>query len=115
MFSPTVHHGKQGQVLKDQVHRPPVGRDPEHAPAANVDRAAVGFSQSGNHPQQGRLAAAGGAQYREKMATLDTEADCVNSRKISKGLGHILNRQIDGHDRPSNEALWFRSLPIEPP
>jgi len=110
-----IHHGKQGQALKYQVHRPLVGGYSQHAPTTNVNRAAVRFGQSCNHPQQGRLAAAGGAQNGEKMAALDTEADCINSRKIPKGLGHILNRQIDRHDNPSNEALWFGSLPIEPP
>jgi len=55
-------------VLEYKVDRPFIGRNAQHALAADIDVAVRGFRQAGDHAQQGRLAAAGGAENGKELA-----------------------------------------------
>ena len=46
----------------------------------------VGYSNPGDHPQRGGLAAAGGAQQRHHLAVVDVEIDVVHRHKILAGV-----------------------------
>ncbi|MPM84741.1 hypothetical protein SDC9_131817 [bioreactor metagenome] len=56
-----VHHGKECQILEDQVHRPFVGGYPVHVLPIEQECASIGFVEPGNHPQKRCFAASGGA------------------------------------------------------
>jgi hypothetical protein len=54
-----VHHRKKGQVLKDQVHRPAVGREVRHVLAADENPPFGRFDKAGDHSQQRGFPTAG--------------------------------------------------------
>jgi hypothetical protein len=64
-----------------------------------------GFRKAGNHAQQGRLAAAGGAQYGKKLTIRNFERHIVYGHEIFEGLGDVLDRQINFHKKP-NASKW---------
>src|SRR6266498_3349925 len=56
---------------------------------ADADRAVVDRLEARDHPQQGRLAAAGGTDEHHELAALDRQADPVHGLDASgEGLGH---------------------------
>jgi hypothetical protein len=59
------------------------------SPIAIVARGDV--FQPGDHPQQGRFAAAGGADQHDKGAVLDRNRDAVQDLKAAKRFPHIAN------------------------
>ena len=65
---PHLHQREQGEVLEDQRRRPLVGADAGHVLAADPDEPAGRFDETGNHPQDRRLAAAGRPEKAEELA-----------------------------------------------
>ena len=84
---------RHGQVRKDRVglehhvDRAAVGRDVGHVDPVDQDAPLAGRFEPGEHAQQGRLAAARGAEQREELAPLDIEADIVDRDERAEALG----------------------------
>ena len=51
----------------------------------------VGGQQAAEHPEEGRLAAAVGAEKAEDLATTDFQVNAIDDRAIAKSLGDALN------------------------
>ena len=64
------HVREQGVVLEDGVDGAVVGRHAADVLAGQLDRAAAGILEAGDHPQRRRLAGAGGPEHREELAAL---------------------------------------------
>ncbi len=75
---PDRHEGEERQVLEDQDGRALVGADVAHILAADVDRALARHHEAGDHPQDGRLAAAGGPEEGEELSRLDRDRRLVD-------------------------------------
>src|SRR6266702_1552197 len=58
---------------------------------ADRDRSRGDVLEPGEHPQQGRLAATGGADAYDELAILDRNRDAVQNLKITERLSHVAN------------------------
>ena len=92
-------------MLKYQIYRTFIRGNTKHALTANLDVTPGGFRQTGNHAQQGGLAAARGAKYGEELAVGNFKGDVFNSNEIFKLFGDVFYRQINLHKKPSSEAF----------
>ena len=60
-------------------------------PVADRNRPGGDVFESGEHPQQGRLATAGGADQNHESAVLDRDRDAVQDLKATKRFPHVAN------------------------
>ena len=97
-FSATVHVGKECVLLKDGVHRPPVGRQPLDLLAVEKDRARGHVLQPRDHAQQRGLAAARGTKEGEELVVLDRKARFLDrgDRPIALHYAAKLDRRRAG-------------------
>ena len=75
------HHGNVALFGLDIV---------DHA-VADRNRARGDVFEAGEHPQQGRLAATGGADEHDELAILDRNRHAVQNFKIAERLSHVAN------------------------
>ncbi|MPM22122.1 hypothetical protein SDC9_68572 [bioreactor metagenome] len=73
--------GVEGVVLEDHRQVAVAGRDVVDAGAVDREVAGGDVLQSDDHPQQCRLAAAGGADEDHELAVGDVEADALDGRE----------------------------------
>ena len=67
---------------------------------AEVDGARGRLLEAGDHPQNGRLARAGGAEQREELPVGDLEADVVDGDDVAEGLAQTGEPDSRGHRSP---------------
>ena len=90
------HVGPQGIVLEQEAHLPLVGGDVDaqaavkHHLVANGDAPAGGGFQTGNHPQRGGFAAAGGTQQGDECVIFNDQIQVVHGIELAPVLGHVL-------------------------
>jgi hypothetical protein len=115
-----VHHGKKGQVLKDQVHRPAVGRTAGHVAAADQNAPPGGLDEAGDHSQQRGFPAARRTQDGKKRpfsTAKETSLTAVKSPNVL--VTFSTDRSSDHIDRISvvkslltnhlfRHAAWLR-------
>ncbi len=93
------HVGIQGVVLEDHGDVPVLGGHVVDHPVADVQLAAGDVLQSGDHPQGGGLAAAGGAHQDNEFLILDFQVQVGDNGDVAGiGLFHVLESNT-GHDR----------------
>ena len=63
---------------------------------AEIDVAAVGVFEAGDHAQDRRLAGARGAEQRDQLAALDVERDAVHGAERVEGLHDIVEADLHG-------------------
>ena len=80
------HHGDVALGGRQVVDDLPADRD---HPAGDV-------LEPGDHAQQGRFAAAGGADQHDEGAVLDFDVDAVDDLDVAVSLAHVANRDL-GH------------------
>ena len=83
--------GEQGVGLEHHGDAPLVGGDLGYVSVSDEHVAAGGILKTGDHPQGGGLAAAGGAQQCHHLAVLDLKIDMVNSHEVLAGIGLLEN------------------------
>ncbi len=74
------HVAEQRVMLEHEADAPLARPQGGNVPAAEQDGAGVDRHQAGDRPQQGALAAAGGAEQNEKLALLDRQRNVVDHR-----------------------------------
>ena len=82
---------EQGVLLEDHVHRPPVGGHGGDVGAGDADSTRVRLFEAGDHPQQGRFAAAAGAEQGEELAAADRQGHAVDGRDGVETLGDAVD------------------------
>src|SRR3954452_1588902 len=87
------HMRGQGVVLKDGVDGTVVGGHPADILARQLDRAAAGILEAGDHPQRRRLAGAGRPEQGEELAPLDLQVYSGNRNHLTVMPGEV--RQTD--------------------
>ena len=90
--SPHVEVRKDGVVLKHHVHGTPMGGNGQHGLAIDVDFAAVGRLQAGQHAQQGRFSATRGAEQGKKFAAPNFEARVIDGAHRAETLANGSDR-----------------------
>ena len=80
---------EESVALEDHVHGSPLGRLQRDVLAAELDPAARRELEAADHPQGGRLAAAGRSEEREELADPDVERDRVDGDDLAKALGEL--------------------------
>ena len=61
--------------------------------------AGSGQLEAGDHPQDGRLTRARGAEQRQELAVRDVEVDAVNGTHVPEGLDQAAEAHGRGHGR----------------
>ena len=89
-----AHVGIERVVLEHHGDVALGGLEPGHLARADVDLAGGRGLEAGDEPQQGRLAAAGGADDHGELAVLDAEIDAVEGGK-AVGVGLLQPAQHD--------------------
>jgi hypothetical protein len=79
--------GEQAECLEHHAHAAPVGRVAGDVGPADVHAAGVGHLEAGEHPQGGRLAAAGRAEQRHQFAGAQDEVELVERRDVAEAPG----------------------------
>ena len=105
-----VHVREERIGLEHHIDRPRIGRQCSYVGAVDDDTAAVGGLEPGDHPQQGRLAAARGPQQREERAALDGQRDVVDRcdrAEPLRGSGDFEQRHPSDH-RPDLSRVQAR-------
>ena len=116
---------EEGVVLEDGVDVALEGRTPRDVDAAELDDAAGGQLEAGDHPEHGRLARAGRAEHREELAVGDVEVDAVHGHDVPGGEQLAQAAQPDGgltaaagailrHRHLLRHAARRSALPAEP-
>ena len=96
------HVREQRVALEHRAHRTALRRAADEVLAVEHDAAGVGQVEARDHPQERRLAAAGGPQQREELARLDGEADVVDGGEVAEPARDPLDfEQRHGRDPPS--------------
>ena len=90
---------KERVVLEDRVDVPPVGRQPRHVLAMELDQSGRRLFEAADHPQGGRLAAAGGTEEAEELGIFDLEVDVVDGDHITELLDDVGQPDLDRHGR----------------
>ncbi len=91
---------EEGVVLEDRVDVPLVGRQPGDVLALELDEARCRGLEPADHPEGGRLAAAGRSEEREELAGLDLEVDVIDDHGLAVALDDIYQLDVDrGHGR----------------
>jgi len=83
-------------VLEDEADLPRLRRLPDRLLAPDADGAGIGRGQSRQQPEQGRLAAARGAEQRQQLAVVDVEADVVQRLESAEGVGKVPDFNVHG-------------------
>ena len=63
--------------------------------------------EAGDHPQQGRLAAAGGADQHDELAVADGDVDAVDDGRRAEGLADVADRDRSHPFLPAGELEVF--------
>ena len=84
-----AHVRKQRIALEHHRHVAPGGGARGHVLVADQDGAGGGQLEPGQHPQDRRLAAAGGAEQRHQGSRADGERDVVDGDDVAVALGHL--------------------------
>jgi hypothetical protein len=93
-----AHIRKQRVGLEDHAE---IARPCRNAPQVGLAQAkltGIGIFQAGDHPEQSRLAASGGAEEADEGAMRDIQRDVVERRHFAEALDEVLDRQV--HCRP---------------
>ena len=99
---PHRHVRVQRVILEDHGDVAFAGCDLIHKAIADIDFAAAGFFQPGDHPQRGRLAAPAGANQHHEFAIGDVETYVTHSMKaVGVFLVEMFQQDI-GHSRSIN-------------
>ena len=103
---------EQRVVLEDRVDVPLVRRQPGHVleralagrwiGGPQLDQARGGLLEPADHPEGGRLAAAGRPEEGEELAVLDLEVDVVDGGGFAEALDDIDETHIDSGHGPSD-------------
>ena len=107
MLSRTVKMRKQRVVLEHHVDRALVRQHMGDVLAVEQDAALVRRLEAGEHSQQRGLAAAAGAEQREKLAGPDVERQPVHRAEIAEFLADALDaeqRRMSRRGRPCRSA-----------
>ena len=88
--------GKQRVGLEHHVDRPFVGREPGQIAPIEHDPAGTRRLEAGEHPQQGRLAAAGRTEQAENLAANDVEADVIDGPRLAEVFDDFVDLQEMG-------------------
>ena len=83
------HVREQCVALEHRAHGTLFGRPPRQVLAIEEDAAAVRQVEAGDHPQESRLAAAGGPEQREELSGLDPEAHAVDGCEVAETTRHF--------------------------
>ncbi len=94
---PGRHVREQRVGLEHHVGRTFVGRNAGHVLAIDENRAGRRRIETGQHAQQGRLAAPGPAEQTEDLALIDAQRDIVHRNEIAKLLGDSVEAHIFVH------------------
>ena len=86
---------KQGVVLEDRVDVALERRQPRHVLTLELDQATRRLLESADHPERGRLAAAGRAEKAEELAVTDLEVDPIDRDLVAEFLGDIDESNVD--------------------
>ena len=87
--------GNRRVVLEHRVHVPLVGRQPGDVLALQLDAPGGRLLEAADHPQRGRLAAAGRAEQAEELAVHDLEVDVVDREDVAEGLRDLDQPNVD--------------------
>ena len=79
--------GEESVALENCGNGAVIGTETVEATAVEDDVAAVGFSEAGDHAEDGCLAAAGGAEEGIEAAFGDVEGDAVDDAMGRVGFG----------------------------
>ena len=83
-------------VLEDEADAAVAHRNVGGVLVAEMDVAAIGIFEAGDHAQDRRLAGAGGPEQRHQLAALDIERDAVHGAERVEGLHDIVEADIHG-------------------
>jgi hypothetical protein len=85
---------EQRILLEYHVYRAFVGGDSNHGITADEDIAFGGLVETGDKPQRGGFATAGGSEETEKGAALDSKRYIINRDNIVETLGNVSKLDI---------------------
>ena len=92
-----AHVREDGIVLENHADIAPVrGQVVDHL-VIKGDGPPFNGIESGDHPQQRGLSAAGGAQQREKLSPLDVEAEVRDDRLVTISFDGVTNCDLRTH------------------
>ena len=94
---PHGHVGEDGVVLEHHADVALGGVQVVDAVVVEVEVAALDAVKAGDHPQQGGLAAAGGAQQGEELALLDVHVQIRDDDVLAVLFQGVLNRNGNTH------------------
>jgi hypothetical protein len=83
---------ERGVVLEHEPDPAPLGGQGGGVAAVDLDAAGVGPLQPGDHPQQGRLAAARGAEQGGQGAAGDLHRHVVQGGEVPEAAGRVRTR-----------------------
>jgi hypothetical protein len=105
--------GEEGVVLEHHAEAALVGRHGVDGGAVNPNRAAVGPLEAGDDPQQGCLAAAGGAEQRSDRLRLGGQAHAAQDRLAVVRLADRVELN-EGHNvTPTSLVTSFTKLRLQ--
>ena len=87
---------EQRVALEDDVERTVLGREAGDVAPGHQDPPGVGHFESGQHPEQGGLAASRGADEAEERAARQSQRDVVDRDDGAIALGHALDDDVRG-------------------
>ena len=87
-----VHRRIERVGLEDHADRAVLGVSPRYVLVADRDTAVADVDQAGDAVQQGRLAAAGGAEQDQKLAVMDIEIEFLDDVRPAVTDAKIGNR-----------------------
>jgi hypothetical protein len=93
------HVRKERVALKHHADAAPVGRHSHERRAVDVDLAARGVVEAGDHHQRGGLAGSARTQQGDELARLDREAHIIDRGHGAEALADLVE-----HDRGSGRA-----------
>jgi hypothetical protein len=82
---------EQGVALEDGTHRTLLGRPIGKVLAAEQYATLVGQIETGDHAQQRRLSAPGGAEQGEEFPRLDGDADLIDRGEVAETAADVLD------------------------
>ncbi len=105
--APDRQVGIERAVLEDHGDVALAGRQTvQHLPVQD-DAAAAGRFQAGDHPQDGRLAAARGAHQHQHLAVGNLQGEVVHGADAAgEGLGDVTEGEGHSGDCPVRELVW---------
>ncbi len=105
-------------VLEDEADAALAHGDIGGVLLAEIDRAAVGIFEAGDHAQDRRLAGTGRAEQRDELAAFDIERDAVHGTEGLELLDHVFEADLHGLTSgvmlsapASADGRWTRPAP----